>query len=99
MKGKRKLTQRILSLLMVFAMVMGMLLEPVQIYAAQPGSGVEVRAGGNQGDGMNPPAENQFLFVKYAPLVSKELPTHIAISLKAQDILSCSLFKLFRQSK
>ena len=37
MKGKRKLTQRILSLLMVFAMVMGMLLEPVQIYAAQPG--------------------------------------------------------------
>lgn len=59
MKGKRKLTQRILSLLMVFAMVMGMLLEPVQIYAAQPGSGVEVKAGGNQGDGMNPPAENQ----------------------------------------
>ena len=37
MKGKRKLTQRILSLMMVFAMVMGMLLEPVQIYAAQPG--------------------------------------------------------------
>ncbi len=27
MKGKRKLTQRILSLMMVFAMVMGMLLE------------------------------------------------------------------------
>lgn len=37
MKGKRKLTQRILSLMMVFAMVMGMLLEPVQIYAAKPG--------------------------------------------------------------
>mgnify|MGYP000212873814 CR=1 FL=1 len=51
MKGKRKLTQRILSLLMVFAMVMGMLLEPVQIYAAQPGEGVNVRAGGNQNDG------------------------------------------------
>ncbi len=30
MKGKRKLTQRILSLMMVFAMVMGMLLEPTQ---------------------------------------------------------------------
>ena len=40
MKGKRKLTQRILSLMMVFAMVMGMLLEPVQIYAAQPGEDV-----------------------------------------------------------
>ena len=59
MKGKRKLTQRILSLLMVFAMVMGMLLEPVQIYAAQPGEGVNVRAGGNQNDGTNPPTEEQ----------------------------------------
>lgn len=40
MKGKRKLTQRILSLLIVFATVTGMLLEPVQIYAAQPGEDV-----------------------------------------------------------
>lgn len=41
MKGKCKLTQRILSLMMVFAMVMGMIIEPVQTYAEQPGRGTE----------------------------------------------------------
>ena len=57
MKGKRKLTQRILSLMMVFAMVMGMLLEPVQIYAAQPGGDAgQMKAGpaDPQPDGSTP---------------------------------------------
>lgn len=46
MKEKHKLTQRILSLIMVFAMVLGMVMEPIQIRAAEPKARVESGEGG-----------------------------------------------------
>ena len=46
MKEKHKLTQRILSLIMVFAMVLGMIMEPIQIRAAEPKARVESGEGG-----------------------------------------------------
>lgn len=44
MKGKRKLREKLMALALTFAMIVGMIVEPVQISAAQSNDAVEVAA-------------------------------------------------------